>query len=46
MSAVKRKLNSISLTQKCKIIQLIEKGMANKAASEKSEFQETLFPHG
>ena len=35
MSAVKRKLNNVSLIQKCKIIRHIEKGMTNKAASEK-----------
>ena len=33
MSAVKRKLNNVSLIQKCKIIRHIEKGMTNKAAS-------------
>ena len=32
---VKRKLNNVSLIQKCKVIQLIKKGMINKAASEK-----------
>ena len=35
MSAVKRKLKNVSLIQKCKITKLIEKGMANKVASEK-----------
>ena len=35
MSAVKRKLKSIKLIQKCQIIRQIEKGMTNKEASEK-----------
>ena len=35
MSAVKRKLKIVSLIQKCEVIQLIGKGMANKATSEK-----------
>ena len=37
MSAVKRKLNNVSLIQKCKVIRLIEKEMTNNAASEKFE---------
>ena len=35
MSAVKQKLNNVSLIQKYKVIWLIEKKMTNKAASEK-----------
>ena len=35
MSSVKRKLKHVSLKQKCKVIKFIEKGMTNKAASEK-----------
>ena len=35
MSAVKRKLNNVSLIQKRKAIRLIEKAMTNKAAYEK-----------
>ena len=35
MSAVKRKLKSTKIIQKCKIIKEIEKGMTNKEASEK-----------
>ena len=35
MSAVKQKLNNVSLIQKYKVIWLIEKEMTNKAASEK-----------
>ena len=36
MSTVKRKLNNESLIQKCKVIRIIEKGVTNKALSEKS----------
>ena len=36
MSAVKQKLNNVSLMQICSIIRLIDKGITNKAASEKS----------
>ena len=35
MWAVKRKLKSIKILQKCKIIKEIERGMTNKEASEK-----------
>ena len=35
MSALKRKLNNVSLIQKCQIIREIEKGMSNKEAAEK-----------
>ena len=35
MSSVKRKLKHVSFKQKCKVIKLIEKGMTNKATSEK-----------
>ena len=35
MSAIKGKLNNVSLIQKCKTIWIIEKEMTNKAASEK-----------
>ena len=35
MLAIKRKLNNLSLIQKCKINQLIEKRTNNEAASEK-----------
>ena len=35
MSAVKRKLKSTKILQKCKIIKEIERGMTNKEASEK-----------
>ena len=35
MLAVKRKLKNTNLIQKCQIIREIEKGMANKEASEK-----------
>ena len=37
MSTVKKKLTKESLKEKCKIIRHIEKGMANKGASEKFE---------
>ena len=45
MSVVKQKLNNVSLTQKCKIIRLIEKEITDNSAFEKLEFQETLFRH-
>ena len=35
MSALKRKLNNVSLIQKCQKIREIEKGMSNKEAAEK-----------
>ena len=44
MSAVTWKLKNTKLIQKYQIIRHIEKGMANKEASEK--FQKTQYPRG